>query len=154
MVTVLEPRRVEDALPLFFFGTLVDPDILGLVIGRPVEPGELEPARLFGFRRVRVQGASYPMLVPDPAGRVEGRLWRGGTAEERARLDAYEGPGYRLEPVVVETASGDRAAALVYQAVPGALRPTDEAWDLASWQARFKPLYLAQGPALVGAELP
>lgn len=153
-MTVREPRGIEDGLPLFFFGTLVDPDILGLVIGRSVEPGELEPSRLPGFRRVRVQGASYPMLVPDPAGLVEGRLWRGGTAEERARLDAYEGPGYRLELVRVETRSGERVAALVYQAVPGALRPTDEAWELAAWQARFKPLYLARGEALVGAELP
>lgn len=149
-----ETRRPADPPPLFFFGTLMDPDILGLVIGRPVDSRELEPAGLSGFRRVRVAGASYPMLVPDPAGFVEGRLWRGGTASERARLDAYEGPAYRLEPVVVETRSGERVAALVYLAVPGSLRPSEEPWELAAWQARFKPLYLARGEALVGAELP
>lgn len=153
-MTVPQPRHIEDGLPHFFFGTLMDPDILGLVIGRPVDPRELEPARLSGFRRVRVQGASYPVLVPDPAGLVEGRLWRAGAAAERARLDAYEGPGYRLEPVTVETRKGERLAALVYRAVPGALHPTDEVWELATWQARFKPLYLARGEALVGAELP
>ncbi|MCS6781008.1 MAG: gamma-glutamylcyclotransferase [Geminicoccaceae bacterium] len=140
--------------PLFFFGTLMDPDILGLVIGRRVEEGELEPARLTGFRRVRVAGASYPMLVPDPEASVEGRLWRGGTASERARLDAYEGPGYRLEPVVVEARGGERVEALVYRAVEGALRPSGEPWELALWQARFKPLYLARGEDLLGAELP
>lgn len=143
-----------EPLPLFFFGTLMDPDILGLVIGRPVDARELEPAGLSGFRRVRVQGASYPMLVPDPAGLVEGRLWRGGDRRERARLDAYEGPGYRLEPVTVETRSGERVAALVYRAVPGALRPTEEPWELAAWQARFKPLYLGRGENLIAAELP
>ncbi len=153
-MTVPEPSRVEDWLPLFFFGTLMDPEILGLVIGRPVDPAELEPARLKGFRRVRVQGASYPMLVPDPTGRVEGRLWRTGDRRERARLDAYEGPGYRLELVRVETRSGERVAALVYRAVPGLLRPTEEAWELAAWQTRFKPLYLGRGADLIGAELP
>lgn len=143
-----------EPLPLFFFGTLMDPDILGLVIGRPIDPRALEPARLPGFRRVRVEGASYPMLVPDQAAGVEGRLWYGGGAEERARLDAYEGPAYRLEPVVVETTSGERVTALVYQVVPGSLRSSEEPWELAAWQARFKPLYLARGEALVGAELP
>ena len=141
-------------LPLFFFGTLMDPDVLGLVIGRPVARAALEPARLEGFRRLRVEGASYPMLVADPEGVVEGRLWREASAADRARLDAYEGEGYERVPVEVETASGERLVAEVYLGRPGRLRPSVEPWDLASWQARFKRHYLAHGEELVGAELP
>lgn len=140
--------------PLFFFGTLMDADVLGLVIGRAVAPGELEPARLHGFRRVRARRASYPVLVPDPGASVEGVLWRAGTALERARLDAYEGPGYALAPVEVETAAGERVRALVYRAVPGALEPSEEPWDLARWQARYKAAYLRLGERLREADPP
>lgn len=140
--------------PLFFYGTLMDPDLLGFLIGRPVEPGELLPARLGGARRVRVRGASYPMLLADPRASVEGRLWHGGTAEERARLDAYEGPAWRLVPAEVELASGERVAARVYQVIEGTLEPTDEPWDLAHWQARYKPRHLAQADAPVGPPSP
>jgi hypothetical protein len=140
--------------PLFFFGTLMDPDVLGLVIGRPVAAAALEPARLSGFRRLRVEGASYPMLVFDPEGVVEGRLWREASAADRGRLDAYEGPGYARGTIEVLTAAGERLAAEAYLARPQHLRPSGEPWDLAAWQARFKPRYLAHGVELVGAELP
>jgi gamma-glutamylcyclotransferase (GGCT)/AIG2-like uncharacterized protein YtfP len=146
--------EADRPLPLFFFGTLMDPDVLGLVIGRPVARAALEPARLEGFRRLRVEGASYPMLVADPEGVVEGRLWREASAADRARLDTYEGEGYERVPLEVETTTGERLLAEVYLVRPGRLRPSAEPWDLASWQARFKRHYLAQGEALVGAELP
>lgn len=140
--------------PLFVFGTLLDIEVLGLVLGRPVGPDALEPARLGGFRRVRVRGASYPMLVADPAGEVAGALLRGLDAAARGRLDAYEGPAYRLVPVEVVDPAGARVRALVYEAVPGALEPTREPWDLARWQARDKAAFLARGEALVGSRLP
>lgn len=143
-----------EPLPLFVFGTLLDRDILSFVIGRPVDPGALEPARLRGFRRVRVEGASYPMLVPDPGGCVEGALWRPRGAADLARLDAYEGPAYRRARVEVDTVAGGRVPAEAYRAVPGALEPTDEPWELAAWLARFKAAYLARGEDLTAAELP
>lgn len=144
----------EPALPLFFFGTLMDREVLSLVLGRPVGADELEPATLRGFRRVRARGASYPVLVPDPQGRVEGRLLRKASPAERARLDAYEGPAYELAPVEIEDRAGRKLRALFYRAVPGRIAPSSEPWELADWQARFKPLYLAQGPGLIAAELP
>lgn len=142
------------ALPLFFFGTLMDAEVLGLVIGRRVGEGDLEPARLAGFRRVQAMGASYPVLVPDPAGLVEGRLFRGATAAERARLDAYEGEAYRLGPVTVEDAAGRTVGALAYLAVPGRIAPSPEPWELGDWQARHKAAYLARGAALLDAGPP
>lgn len=140
--------------PLFFYGTLVDPDVLGLVIGRPVADSVLELATLPGWRRVRVRGASYPMLLPAPGERVEGRLWRHASAADLARLDAYEGEGYRRVICEVERGAGERLAAQVYLPRPGALEPTEEPWDLDAWRARFKPLYLGRGPDIVAADLP
>lgn len=135
--------------PLFVFGTLLDSEVLERVLGRAIAPDALEPARLAGFRRVRVRGASYPMLVVDPGSEVEGALLRGLDAAARARLDAYEGPAYRLAPVEVVDSAGARVQALVYEAVPGALEPSEEPWDLARWQARDKVAFLARGEASV-----
>lgn len=142
------PSEEAAVEPLFFFGTLMDPDILGLVIGRNVAAEELEPAVLRGFRRVRVRGASYPMLVADASGRVEGVLWRGVRAADRLRLDAYEGAGYRRTAINVETRTGETVRAQVYCAVPGQLTPTDEEWDLGVWRKRFKSEYVRFGKSL------
>ncbi len=61
----------------FFYGTLMDPDVVARVAGGHRGPTPLEPADAEGFARVYVAGVSYPMLVPRPGGRVEGRLARG-----------------------------------------------------------------------------
>ena len=50
--------------PLFFFGTLMDLDVLTYLLERPVDLDDLCPAAITGFRRVRVLGAGYPVLTP------------------------------------------------------------------------------------------
>jgi hypothetical protein len=131
---------------LFFYGTLLDPDIQRRVIGRVLA---LRPATLAGFRRVRAAGKWFPILVPGLAGdRVAGALAQGLTAREIARIVAYENDGYALKPVTVELAAGARARALVF--LPGsggsnALKPTAEPWDLAEWQRSVKPRVLRLG---------
>src|SRR3954451_21868760 len=62
--------------PLFFFGALMDLDVLAYLLERPVDLDDLQPATIAGFRRVRAAGASYPVLVPEAGGKVEGRLLR------------------------------------------------------------------------------
>jgi hypothetical protein len=125
---------------LFFYGTLLDPDIQKRVIGRAVD---LRPAALQGFRRVRAAGKWFPILVPGLArDRVAGAVADGLSAREIARIVAYENDGYALKPVTVELEGAGRARALVFLPAGGgtqALRPTAEPWDLARWQAREKP---------------
>ncbi|MEE8559476.1 MAG: gamma-glutamylcyclotransferase family protein, partial [Alphaproteobacteria bacterium] len=75
----------------FFFGTLMDPDVRALVIGGPAPASRIEPATLAGFRRVHVAGRSYPMLISDALGRVEGCLVRGLDGRARARIGQFEG---------------------------------------------------------------
>src|SRR3546814_17121738 len=55
-----------------FFGTLMDPDVLRLVLGRPVTRGALAPAPLHGYRRLRILRDSLPVLVADPPAAVQG----------------------------------------------------------------------------------
>jgi hypothetical protein len=131
---------------IFFFGSLMDRDFLGIVLGREVDDLALEPARLFGFQRRRARGETFPILVPHPGGLVEGVVAEGFTADEVARLSYYETEDYRLHPFPVETGA-DRRDAHVFLAT-ARLEAEDTHWDYAHWAATEKPLGL-----LLAAEL-
>ena len=94
------------SMRLFLYGTLLDPDLLATLAGRAVP---LTPAALRGWRRVTLPGSCYPTLRRNGRGMVKGMLATlDGPA--LARLVSYEGPSYRLTPVVVRTARGNAAA--------------------------------------------
>ncbi|MBM3648603.1 MAG: gamma-glutamylcyclotransferase, partial [Alphaproteobacteria bacterium] len=80
----------------FFYGTLLDHDVMALVIGRRLPPSAFAPARLPGHVRRRAKGVSYPILVRDPGGEVAGVVVGGLTARDVDRLARYEGPRYRI----------------------------------------------------------
>jgi gamma-glutamylcyclotransferase (GGCT)/AIG2-like uncharacterized protein YtfP len=107
---------------LFLYGTLLDADRLARLGGDPGLPARLRPAALRGFRRVAGAGG-YPTLVPDRAARVEGAVLDVPAGALR-RLQAYEGPRYRLTPVRAETAAGPVAA---FAWIAGAA--TRRAWE-------------------------
>ena len=132
---------------LFFYGTLLDPDIRRKVIGRVLPPGQLRPATLAGFRRVRAAGKWFPMLAPGLAGdTVAGVLALGLTGPELKRVVAYEGDGYGLKRVTVRLGDGTTARARVFVPLAaGGLKPSTEAWDLLDWQRRVKPRVLRLG---------
>lgn len=95
----------------FAYGSLMCADIMAQVAGRALAG---EPASLAGHARHPVAGEDYPGLVADPAGRVDGVLYRGLDAAALARLDAFEGEMYERRAVAVELAGGIRVAAWCY----------------------------------------
>ena len=102
---------------LFVYGTLAP--------GRPNEHvlrdvrGTWEPASARGTLIPEGWGAAagYPALVPDVHGpEVEGLLFSSDAlADQWARLDAFEGPGYRRVPIEVRRADGTSVEAFVYR---------------------------------------
>jgi gamma-glutamylcyclotransferase (GGCT)/AIG2-like uncharacterized protein YtfP len=90
---------------LFLYGSLLDTELLTALAGRSVP---LTPATLCGWRRVALRDSRYPTLRRG-RGVVEGAL---AMANRRVlmRLQAYEGPLYRLSPVMVRTPRGARLA--------------------------------------------
>lgn len=129
---------------LFLFGTLMDADVMARVLARPSAGPVGAPAWLEGYRRERAAGASYPVLLPDPRGTVEGRLLRSCSARDLARIDHFESEEYRAVPHRARTADGIRHTASVYLALEVAyLAASGEPWDLDAWRQAHKEELLA-----------
>lgn len=133
---------------LFFYGTLLDADVQALVLGRAFGSQELRPALLRHFRRVYIAGRAYPMLLPHRGGVVEGAVVDRLGQDDLARLQLYEGDGYRLERHSVVRAAGDGdttepLSAWLFRSAP-ATRPSTREWHLSPWQARYKAAYLRE----------
>ncbi|KAJ5786076.1 uncharacterized protein N7503_011288 [Penicillium pulvis] len=118
---------------LFFYGTLMAPQILHRVIHGRADPEHwqkalltFQPAVLHGYRRHRVRGADYPGIIrasdssqsteqpeKEPTNGIEdsnlartsvlGTLVSGLTDGDVHRLDIYEGSEYAHEKVKVRT---------------------------------------------------
>lgn len=125
---------------LFGFGTLMDPEVRDLVVGRPVPPEAVAPAVLPGYRRVRVPDETYPALVPDPAGEVQGQLFGPLTAVELERVQFFESFEYALTAIEVRC-RGRPVPAMACLATEEVLIGA-EPWDLAGWAAAHKPRFL------------
>ena len=133
----------------FFFGTLMDRDVLQLVLGRPVAAGALAPASLAGFRRVRILRDSFPILVAEPGASVGGVVFETATAEEDARIVFFEDYDYDLAPCRPVLADG-RAVDAVFCGAEDGVLASDEPWDLARWAIRHKRGFLELSRVYMG----
>jgi hypothetical protein len=130
-------------LPFFFFGTLMDRDVLEIVLGRPIAKDELTAARLRGYRRVRTATRPYPMLKPDPDGVVEGMLLMEPSSRDAARILHFENEEYVARRTTVHPASDRALKARVFFALPE-MGATEEPWEPDSWASRHKGVFLRQ----------
>lgn len=122
----------------FFYGSLTDPDVLAVVLGRP--RARAVPARLAGWRRWRVAGECYPLIAPAPGEQVEGVLVEVGAAAAR-RLAWYEGDDYEPRALEVELADGARVSAQVFLPRPN-LAHAGQPWEPAAWAREHKAALL------------
>ncbi len=119
----------------FVYGPLSDPELLGVVLGRPVEPGELVAAR--AMRRVvrSAPDTALPALVRADGEAAPGALLRDVPEGEAARLSFFHGAGAAAENVNI-SASGlgeVEAAAFSSDAVTA---QAGEPWSPEAWSAR------------------
>jgi gamma-glutamylcyclotransferase (GGCT)/AIG2-like uncharacterized protein YtfP len=124
-------------LTYFFYGTLMDPEVLRTVIGRRIPPSNRRAALIGGYRRVYRAGACYPILIADTESGVKGILVTGLTAADAVRLAAFEGHEYDLAEVPVTLARGEMTRARVFfptSCVPG----TSREWTLREWRRRHR----------------
>ena len=138
----LIPLAAAGRQPLFFFGTLMDADILAFVLDRRVGPHELAPASLAGFGRVGTRAGSYPVLVPARGTAVAGVLLHRASRRDIARINHYESEEYAAELRLVTTPAGRRPAWL-FRGLDH-LEADGVPWTLPAWQAGHKAGFLAR----------
>lgn len=130
-------------MDLFFYGTLMDADVRRLVLGPGAERMRLEPARLYGYRRVAKRRSTAPVLISRQGAWVQGFLARRLDSRQVARLRHFEGCNYRLASCAVRLSGGEQASAYVFLgAGDGALG--QDSWRLAPWQRRHKHAFIRQ----------
>lgn len=132
---------------LFVYGTLLDADVRTLVLGRPLEPAQLQPAVLKHMRRVYIAGRLYPMVVPRRGASVDGLLLTALTDEDYYRLDAFEGADYGRErqnvsPLGEDGSEGEPVLAWFYRTRGMGPRPSLRDWQIDAWRPREKAVFL------------
>ncbi|MEX0808394.1 MAG: gamma-glutamylcyclotransferase family protein [Dongiaceae bacterium] len=139
----------ELAMRLFFFGSLMDSDLLSVVLDRPLDGVASRPARLLGFDRRRARGESFPVIVRQPGGAVDGSLVDGLSWGDLDRVQYFEGEDYRLRPFPV-AADDTRIEAHMFIATEK-LRPDEASWDFERWRLEEKPFALAVAVELMAS---
>lgn len=145
---------------LFFFGTLLDPDLFHIAVGRPLATLPQVPAALTGYRRLKTRTESFPILVPHADGSVEGLAVGGMDPADLERLHFFEGEEYDMDALTVTLladesgpeggAAGDRVRADGFLST-GKLEDAGAPWSLAEWQVTEKPLALLEAEVFMEA---
>jgi gamma-glutamylcyclotransferase (GGCT)/AIG2-like uncharacterized protein YtfP len=87
----IESNRPFQPCLMFFYGSLMDPEVVQAVLNLPELPST-KPATIFGFR-IKMWGI-YPALIPSTSGQVAGFVWEVDSEEHFERLAAYETAAY------------------------------------------------------------
>lgn len=141
----LDPDIMDAAdktVSLFTYGTLMLPEIIQLITGRPCSG---EKATLVDFRRGKIRNESYPGITRAPGHRVEGTLYAGLQAEEINKLNSFEGDAYELTRVQVQLRDGRKADCLTYILKEKYLfMLTNETWSPQSFIRDHKESFLRE----------
>ena len=96
---------------IFTYGSLMFDEVWRQVVSGRYRS---EPARLEHHQRHALTGLSYPGVVPAPGVEVAGRLYLDVSADDMARLDAFEGAEYRRDALQVLRSNGELVSAWTY----------------------------------------
>jgi hypothetical protein len=125
----------------FFYGTLVDPEILQVVLQRSVDPIRRRKAVLRGYRRVYRRGASYPVLIADTTAQVQGIVVSALTTRDVALLTLYEGQEYEIREHPVTCASVGVVRVKAFFPRPEC-EVSSESWTPEEWDRRFRRAFI------------
>ena len=119
----------------------MDLELLEAVIGRASAHLTLTPGWLTGFAAETAHGYTFPTLVENRTGRVDGIVAAGLSPEDVARIAYFEDTEYA--PVTIDVATAEfEIAAQVFMATTS-LKSTGETWNFEHWRTHHKPLLVA-----------
>ncbi len=119
----------------FFFGSMMDQEVLEIVVGRTVLEEEMITTILPGYRRVGVANESYPALVHTSNQSIEGVLIEDLDASESLRIIYFEGEEYKPEEVQLQLKNHKPESAYCFLASAD-LELVDREWDFESWRTQ------------------
>jgi len=126
----------------FFYGSLMDRDLLEAVIGRRASGIAFTPGWLTGYVAEKAAGYTFPTLVESRTGRVNGVITQGLTQADADRIAYYEdNDEYAAQVVDIATSVTDIAAQVFMAATP--MMSSGEPWSFDHWRKHDKPLLLA-----------
>ena len=129
----------------FFYGTLMDPDVRAIVLGREAALGaHLRTAVLFDWERRATSGVSYPIVQQRPGEHVNGVIVSGLDTTSRRALVAYEGPFFQLMRVSAYVSNGAREVLLFTPSPESPLQPEPGGWSYAHWVVTHKRTFIAE----------
>ncbi|KAH8722362.1 hypothetical protein GQ44DRAFT_711951 [Phaeosphaeriaceae sp. PMI808] len=123
---------------MFFYGSLMDPDVLQAILDLPATP-TTQPATVSGF--AAKMWSIYPAIVPDASSTVDGVVWRIESEAHFKRLQAYETNAYTWLVCDVELSDGEvleDCRTFCWAGDPDSGELVDGRFDLARYQKYFK----------------
>ncbi|WP_339949964.1 NUDIX domain-containing protein [uncultured Albimonas sp.] len=126
---------------VFFYGSLRDPELLSVVLGRPCGQIALSPAHLPDHAVRQVAGENFPCVAPTPGAEAQGELAHDLTEAEVARVGFFEDDEeYELRPLTVRDDTGAPVEALV--CFPRGPTTPDGPWRFEDWPAPERALMI------------
>lgn len=120
----------------FFYGTLLDPDVRRLVLGRELEPASLHAAILADHRISRARGKTYPILAEKRGAKAHGLVASHLDDRDAARLFHYEDDGYHTVELDLAVFDG-RISAWAFMPGPR-MKALPVDWSYAAWRRNVK----------------
>lgn len=135
------------ACHMFFYGSLMDPEVVQAVLGLPDLP-VTTPATISGFR-IKMWGI-YPALIPSPSGEVLGSVWEVTLEDHFQRLAAYETAAYtwiECEATLEDNTVLKGCRTFCWAGSPDSKELEAGSFDLERYQKYFKSSVTRQWPA-------
>lgn len=144
--------KPQDAEPpfkpcfFFFYGSLMDPEVLQAVLGL-LEVPAVQEGWVTGFR-MKMWGI-YPTLLPHEGGKVFGTAWKVNSLSHLLRLTEYETSAYRWSSCNVELSTGGTLCdcrTFCWAGDPNSQELEEGCFDLQRYQKYFKPSVVRKCP--------
>ncbi|WP_085904268.1 gamma-glutamylcyclotransferase family protein [Kiloniella majae] len=130
----------DNSLPLFFFGSLMDQDVLEIVLGRSVDMQNFKQGFLMGYQCEREAKESYPVLIPSPGKQADVLIAETLSLKDIDRILFYETGEYDLVRFILQE-NETEITALGFATGEG-IASSGQRWHLHVWQKKDKAAFL------------
>jgi gamma-glutamylcyclotransferase (GGCT)/AIG2-like uncharacterized protein YtfP len=141
LFSTVSVKAMAPSNTIFIYGTLLDHDILRLVLGRKLPADQRIAAALSGYAKYTYPGDSFPILQTQLDAQATGAVLLELTVEDLDRMHFYEGDEYGFAEITVTLDDG-RVCQAHYNKASDEEIVSHQAWSLDFWQSTEKAIFL------------